>query len=62
MGPRLIMALLLGLMAACGGSTDPATSPTLSPVESANTEPMPSETTAATLIPDAIELERILAG
>ncbi|HSP29751.1 MAG TPA: serine hydrolase domain-containing protein [Ilumatobacteraceae bacterium] len=68
---RLFAALLLGLVAACGGASEPAASPTASPVESSGTEPTPPEPTppepTAEMTPvtgtsDAGDLERTLAG
>ncbi|MGF1665267.1 MAG: serine hydrolase domain-containing protein [Acidimicrobiia bacterium] len=57
---RLIGALLLGVMAACG-SSEPAGLPAPSSVESSSTDPAPTETTAVTPIPDAADLEQTLA-
>jgi D-alanyl-D-alanine carboxypeptidase len=58
---RLIGALLLTVVAACGGSPEPTASPSPSAAES-STEPAPLETTAVTSIQDAGDIERTLAG
>ena len=66
MWSRLIAALLLGALAACGGSSEPTASPAAASAESSRADPtLPEttvpETTAATVV-DASDLERTLAG
>jgi D-alanyl-D-alanine carboxypeptidase len=57
---RPVGALLLGMIAACGGSSDPGASPPPSPVEASTSTSTPSEVTVATQLRDVADIERIL--